>query len=765
ARGDVAARPNSVYFPGAANVRLWPDATMYYTIEADTPVQQNLLGAIDYWNTVSPFKILPRTSERNYVTFRRIVVDAACNSSVGMVGGQQFIGVTASCSVGPAIHEIGHAWGLLHEQERADRDAHVTILYDNIDKRFVSNFFQSTGSIDGGYYDYDSIMHYPATGFSRNFGDAMSTVPPGVPIGQRTGLSAGDVDAIQRLYGVIPSATTIASTPPGLPIVVDGETVLTPKRFEWTPGSQHTISAPSVNGTSPRHVFAKWSDGGAATHTITAGPAVTVFAAQFQRQYPVGVGVASGAGSATLAPATPDGFLADRQSFVVKAVADAGSSFVRWTGATFLGSSGSSVSATSARVQVFGAASSYQATFTSGPLHVVDSQPRGAQVIVDGTTYLTPVSFSWTPGSTHSMTVTTQQMSGNNTHRFTFREWDDGSSGVRIVTAAAEGATFKASFLEEFLLTSSTVGSGVVLTSPSSADGFYEAGTTVRVTAQQNAGQFFRYWVGDLAGGTASQDVVMDQQRHVVANFGTTAFPWLMFHAGSFTINHNPGTTGMVVAPGEIVSIFGTNIGPSTAQATRPDTAGRLPTVVGGVSVTFDGTAAAITYASPDQINAIVPYAVAGRTTTGVVVRSTRGSLSNTISVLETMPGLFTYDGSGKGSVAALNEDGSINSAANPAAPGSVVVLYGTGVGVLQKSFPDGQVMPAELVTPKAPVYVRFDKSAGTVFYAGAAPTLVNGALQVNVVVPRDVVGGGQVPVRLVAGGVSSAPGTTIWVK
>ena len=77
----------------------------------------------------------------------------------------------------------------------------------------------------------------------------------------------------------------------------------------------------------------------------------------------------------------------------------------------------------------------------------------------------------------------------------------------------------------------------------------------------------------------------------------------------------------------------------------------------------------------------------------------------------------------------------------------------------------DGQVIPAELVNPRAPVYVRFDKLAGQVQYAGAAPTLVNGALQVNVVVPRDVVGGGQVPVRLVVGGFSSAPGTTIWVK
>jgi hypothetical protein len=248
ARGDRAPRPRSVYFPGTSNARLWPNATMYYTIEPDTPLQANLRAAIDYWNQVGPFKVLPRSAEPNYVTFQRIQSDSACNSSIGMVGGQQIIGVTTNCSVGSAIHEIGHAWGLLHEQERSDASARVTILFDNIDSRFWSNFVQSLSSVDRGYYDYDSIMHYPATGFSMNFGDSLATVPVGIPIGQRVALSAGDIDTISRIYGVIPTATTIATTPTGLRIVVDGETVTTPRRFEWAPGSQHSLSAERVQG-------------------------------------------------------------------------------------------------------------------------------------------------------------------------------------------------------------------------------------------------------------------------------------------------------------------------------------------------------------------------------------------------------------------------------------------------------------------------------------------------------------------------------------
>jgi uncharacterized protein (TIGR03437 family) len=374
------------------------------------------------------------------------------------------------------------------------------------------------------------------------------------------------------------------------------------------------------------------------------------------------------------------------------------------------------------------------------------------------------VSFSWAAGSTHVLNSLSPQLQGNSTHRFTFREWENGTTGVRQVTATEEGATYTANFLEEFLLSRSTVGGGTIQVSPPSSEGFYEAGSTVSLTALPGVGGTLRYWVGDLAGNSPTQDVVMDQQRAVLANFGS-AFPWLMYHAASFQLNHVPGTTAMFAAPGEIVSIFGENIGPASAQSPRPGADGRMPTAVSGVSVTFDNVAAPITFAGPNQINVIVPYAVSGRTATTIVVRGPRGNLANTVSVLETFPGLFTYDGSGRGPVAALNQDGSINSESNPAAPGSVVVLYGTGAGVLEQSFADGQVIGSVLVAPRAPVYVRFDKLAGQVQFAGAAPSLVNGVLQVNVVIPRDVVGGGQAPVRLVVGSNSSPPGSTIWVR
>ena len=139
----------------------WPNATMYYTIDPDVPNPSRILAAIDHWNTRTPFTIMPRTTEPNYVRFQRANPGNACTSSVGMVGGAQFILLEDGCSTGNTIHEIGHAWGLWHEQSRNDRNANLTVLFENIDKRFAGNFDQAPPfTQDQSFYDFDSIMHY-----------------------------------------------------------------------------------------------------------------------------------------------------------------------------------------------------------------------------------------------------------------------------------------------------------------------------------------------------------------------------------------------------------------------------------------------------------------------------------------------------------------------------------------------------------------------------------------------------------------------------
>ena len=317
-----------------ANPQKWPNATMPYVIDPDIPNPQRILDGIAHWNTRTQFSIVPRTTEANYVRFSRdTTLDAACSSSLGMVGGSQAILTTDACTAGSVVHELGHAWGLQHEQVRADRNGNVTVLYQNMDKRFLCNFDQAlTSSRDTGYYDFGSIMHYVATGFTRNGLDTMETVPVGIPIGQLNGLSAGDIDGISRAYGFTPTATTIATVPSGLPIIVDGVAAISPKSFDWAPGSTHTISVNTQAGSAdPRYIFVRWSDGGDFSHTITADPGQTVFCAIYQTQHKFSVRRRRPVPAPSPLFRLPStATIPERQPVRITATPAEGSQFVRW---------------------------------------------------------------------------------------------------------------------------------------------------------------------------------------------------------------------------------------------------------------------------------------------------------------------------------------------------------------------------------------------------------------------------------------------------
>jgi hypothetical protein len=111
------------------------------------------------------------------------------------------ISLGLGCGLGAAVHEIGHTLGLFHEQGRSDRDNFVKIDMANVVPRFAHNFDKHiTDAEDLGGYDFDSIMHYPAFAFALD--DAKPTILTlgGQPIGQRNGLSAGDVASVKMMY-------------------------------------------------------------------------------------------------------------------------------------------------------------------------------------------------------------------------------------------------------------------------------------------------------------------------------------------------------------------------------------------------------------------------------------------------------------------------------------------------------------------------------------------------------------------------------------
>ncbi len=290
----TAAAKNSAALPRSAVQYLgtptWPNATLYYSIAANFPNPQRILDAVDHWNTNTPIKILPRVAEANYVQFVASSDSTFCASNLGMLGGRQTIQLGTSCPKGAIVHELGHALGLMHEQSRKDRNAWVTVLYENIDNTTYAQFSQETRSRDLGYYDYGSVMHYSPTGFSTDGSADLESVPTGIPIGQIVALSAGDIDNISRIYNIAPSVTRVTTIPPGLAIVVDGERYTSPQSFNWSVGSSHTITTDATQNTGSattptRNSFVRWSDGGGLQHTFVASASQTAVAAEFQLNY------------------------------------------------------------------------------------------------------------------------------------------------------------------------------------------------------------------------------------------------------------------------------------------------------------------------------------------------------------------------------------------------------------------------------------------------------------------------------------------------
>ena len=188
------------------------------------------------------------------------------------------------------------------------------------------------------------------------------------------------------------------------------------------------------------------------------------------------------------------------------------------------------------------------------------------------------------------------------------------------------------------------------------------------------------------------------------------------------------------VAPYELISLYGIDIGPTPPQGAQL-TAGALTSSLAGVQVLFDGIPAPLLYAGPTQINAIVPAEVFGRDTTTITVNTPSGMLAGpTMLVRPSQPGVFS---------AALNQDGSLNTAASPAAPGSIVTVWATGGGISTSPQPDGTIITGALGAPLLPVSIlQYDLPASgaisslEILYAGDAPDSVAGVLQVNFRLP-----------------------------
>ncbi len=217
------------------------------------------------------------------------------------------------------------------------------------------------------------------------------------------------------------------------------------------------------------------------------------------------------------------------------------------------------------------------------------------------------------------------------------------------------------------------------------------------------------------------------------------------------------------LAPGEILTLFGRRLGPASLESNAPQQ-GKFPSSLAGVRVLFDGIPAPILYVQASQLSVVAPFRLEGQSLVSLLVEvEGRPAAPSTLEVLAAKPALFTANGSGRGPGALLNQDGSVNTAQNPAGPGSVVVLYLTGAGSMNPPGQDGHIATALSGLSQVPTAQIADLPA-TVLYAGNAPGIVEGAIQMNVQVPS-AAPSGAVPVAVRIGEAPSSPGVTLWIR
>ncbi len=306
------------------------------------------------------------------------------------------------------------------------------------------------------------------------------------------------------------------------------------------------------------------------------------------------------------------------------------------------------------------------------------------------------------------------------------------STGINLITVTPPAATIQ---YNSPATTQYTAPATIQLTVPTAAPGTHLASITIA-------------W----NGGSAIIPVT-------VYTTATSSMPPVMAYitsSGSAT----PGS----IAPGELITIFGSGLGgaPASLTLTGPLSA---TTNLGGTQALINGTPAPMIFTSTGQVNAIVPYEVGTSGTASVqVVASGVQSGSWDLPLAPSAPSVFTYGAIGIGQGAIVNQDGSINGATNPASRGTAIEIYSTGGGQTSPPSSTGSVArgAANLTLPAT---VTIGGVNAQVLYAGNAPGEVEGVVQINVVVPPSVTPGLALPVLVTIGGVTSQTGVTVAVE
>jgi uncharacterized protein (TIGR03437 family) len=412
---------------------------------------------------------------------------------------------------------------------------------------------KTTSPLPSGMYGspytttFQATGGYPSSGYGGSYTWSSSgSLPPGLSLNSSTGVLSGTptstsgvpvvfsvsvTDSVGIFCGCGSSASksftitispppttsvTIQTNPPGLQFSVDGTPYTAPQMLNLSSGS-HTIAVATTEAgaAGTQYVFSSWSDGGAASHSITVGASAATYTASFTTQYQLTISASTPAGG-TVTPAS-GGFYTSGAVEPITATPNSGYIFTSW--------SGSVANATSTSTTVtMSAPETVTANFSAVPAGVtIQTSPEGLRFSVDGASYTAPQTLSLSQGS-HTIAVATPQAGAAGT-QYVFSSWSDGGAASHSITVSGS-ATYTASFMTQYLLTlsaSPAAGGTVTATPGPSSGGLYNAGTEVSISAAPNSGYSFTGWSGDLAGSANPAALDMLGPHSVTANFTKNA--------------------------------------------------------------------------------------------------------------------------------------------------------------------------------------------------------------------------------------------------
>jgi len=630
---------------------LWPKvagvATVYYVIDAasDPNATSKIQTAINQFNSdfsgLIQWVLWSSSHGPNYVDINLSASNTSgvCEALEGYEGvpAQPMTGST-NCTVGTILHEMGHVIGLWHEQSRADRSTYIKVSYGNVIKGSWSYFEPPVDNYQNltTYYDYASLMQYPAFSFTRNGKPVIETIPAGMPLNSTEGMpipssvnySAGDIEAIRRLYGDPPAHVTVTSNPVGLQVIVDGTTITTPQKYSWALNSTHTIDVPAgvqtltgdiANSTTSAtfyYTYGRWNDSTDQSHTITitpgngetafpsSAPQVATYSANFIQLVPYSAAVSpSGAGQVSVSPqpltysgATGSFFVA-RQYVTLAETQSSGWSFYEFNNSPFWLPGGLGLKPKPFYVPDTGNPVNTTAEFSNKNIYTISVAPETSvsnlSITVDGGFVYSPKNFSsyydstWTAGSTHTLAYSSPEYPYSENSRYAFESWSDGGAASHTITRPSGGTKYVATVTPEFQPATNfnyPPCGGTATISPASptGDGFYPSGQQLQFTATADSGWTFAGWTYDLTGTTNPTTLTATDETLVFANFNITNTPLTLTGLSPSSVSSGSPAftlklTGTGFAPGSLVTFNGKYLTPTYVSSTElkvPITAG-----------------------------------------------------------------------------------------------------------------------------------------------------------------------------------------------